>query len=260
MTDNPDTADSQPPMWSRRAVVVLSGGLDSTVALAEYLERGYLIQALSIDYGQRHAQAELRAAYAVAAHYGVRHAVADLSELGPLLGRSALTAHHGTGAVDVPDGHYADESMRATVVPNRNAILASVAVGFAVAARADVVVLGVHAGDHPIYPDCRPEFLTALNTLVKVANDGFAPPVVDAPFLTFDKAAIVARGVALGVPLELTWSCYRGGSVHCGTCGTCVERAEAFTVAGHRDPTRYAAPANTDTLAIDATGEAVCSR
>lgn len=231
----PDPAEPQMRPWSRIALVVLSGGLDSTVAVAEYLDRGYLVEALSIDYGQRHATAELAAATDVAAHYGIRHRIAALPRLGLLLGGSALT----DPVVAVPDGHYADESMRDTVVPNRNAILASIAVGVAVARRADVVVLGVHAGDHPIYPDCRPEFLTALNTLVKVANDGFAPPVVDAPFLTWDKAAIVARGADLAAPLERTWSCYRGGSTHCGTCGTCGERAGAFEQAGVADPTPY---------------------
>jgi 7-cyano-7-deazaguanine synthase len=137
--------------------------------------------------------------------------------------------------------------MAATVVPNRNAIMLSVAVGLAVASGADAVATAVHAGDHPIYPDCRPAFVAAFEQMARVANEGFVAPGfrVATPYLDWDKSDIVARGAELGVPFAETWSCYKGGDVHCGTCGTCVERIEAFAVAGVPDPTTYAAAVGT---------------
>jgi 7-cyano-7-deazaguanine synthase len=131
--------------------------------------------------------------------------------------------------------------MRSTVVANRNAIFAMVATGVAVAEGAHAVGLGIHAGDHFIYPDCRPEFVGAAEHLAKVANAGFVAEgfTILAPFVASSKADIVGRGAELGVPFADTWSCYKGGEVHCGTCGTCVERREAFELAGVADPTRY---------------------
>ncbi|MGW3210171.1 7-cyano-7-deazaguanine synthase QueC [Streptomyces sp. NPDC001135] len=216
------------------AVVVLSGGLDSTTLMAHYAALGYSLIAVTVDYGQRHRK-EIDSARAVAAHYGARHHIVDLSGFGSVLGGSALT----DDSVSVPDGHYAEQTMRATVVPNRNAVLANVAVSVAVAHRAATVALGMHAGDHFIYPDCRPAFLQALNALVKVANEGFCTPAVEAPFITWSKADIAAHGTRLGAPLELSWSCYKGSERHCGTCGTCYERREAFQKAGLPDPTDY---------------------
>ncbi|WNV87998.1 7-cyano-7-deazaguanine synthase QueC [Umezawaea sp. Da 62-37] len=217
-----------------RVAVVLSGGMDSTTAVAEYASRGHYLVCVTVDYGQRHVR-EVRAAHEVAAHYGAEHVVVDLSGLGRELTGSALTDRE----VDVPEGHYAEPSMRATVVPNRNAVLANVAVSIAMSRGASVLALGMHAGDHFIYPDCRPEFVEALANAVRVGNEGFAPPAVEAPFLRWTKARIAARGAELGAPLGLTWSCYRGGEVHCGVCGTCYERREAFRDANVPDPTRY---------------------
>jgi 7-cyano-7-deazaguanine synthase len=162
--------------------------------------------------------------------------VVDLRRVGTRLTGSALT----DPTVDVPEGHYAWESMRATVVPNRNMILASVLVGIGLARRADVVALGMHSGDHAIYPDCRPEFVDTLRRLVDIANEGFDPPRVEAPFVNISKTDIARRAAELGAPLHLSWSCYQGGSVHCGVCGTCYERREAFQDAGLSDPTIYA--------------------
>ncbi|MFV2013593.1 MULTISPECIES: 7-cyano-7-deazaguanine synthase [unclassified Micromonospora] len=143
--------------------------------------------------------------------------------------------------VATPDGHYSDSSMRATVVPNRNAIMLDVAVAHAVAIGAVAVAFGAHTGDHPIYPDCRPSFVAAYEQMVRVANEGFIDPgfAVLAPFINTSKSQIVAEGARLGVRFGDTWSCYRGGSRHCGTCGTCVERREAFFVANVADPTEY---------------------
>lgn len=218
-------------------VAVVSGGLDSVTmayALAREVER---MTVLSVDYGQRHVR-ELECAALAATRLGAAHEVADLRQVGSLLSGSALT----DDTVEVPDGHYTDDSMRATVVPNRNAILLSVATGVAVAAGADAVAFGAHGGDHPIYPDCRPAFVRAFEDLARVANEGFLDDdfAVLAPFLDRTKADIVAEGSRLGVPFADTWSCYRGHDRHCGTCGTCVERREAFALAGVPDPTAYA--------------------
>ncbi|MEU5108040.1 7-cyano-7-deazaguanine synthase QueC [Streptomyces sp. NPDC021354] len=231
MEQNSSSADPTDPFT---ALVVLSGGMDSTTLMAHYAALSYRLIAVTVDYGQRHRR-EIDSARRIAAHYGARHHVVDLSGLGSVLGGSALT----DDSVTVPDGHYAEQSMKATVVPNRNAVLANVAVAVGVAHRAGVVALGMHAGDHFIYPDCRPAFHAALRELVTVANEGFPTPSVEAPFITWSKADIAAHGTRLGAPLEASWSCYKGGERHCGTCGTCYERREAFQTAGLADPTEY---------------------
>jgi len=218
------------------AVALVSGGLDS-VTLAHLLHhRGHApLHLVSIDYGQRHLR-ELDAARDCAERLGARWDVVELRSLGRLLSGSALT----DASVEVPDGHYADESMRLTVVPNRNAVMLAVAHAVAVADGATVVAAAVHAGDHPIYPDCRPEFVDAFRRMQTLATAGFAAPdLLVTPFLHLDKADIVRTGARLGVPFERTWSCYRGGERHCGRCGTCVERREAFVLAGVEDPTEY---------------------
>ena len=222
------------------AVVSLSGGMDSTTLLGHYAdhERGYRLLAVSVDYGQRNVR-ELDAARAVAAHYDVQHLVVDLRAVGALLTGSALT----DPSVEVPDGHYTsdwDAGMRALVVPNRNMILGSVLIGIAVSRQAQVVALGMHAASHAVCPDCRPEFVTALDHVAAVANEGFNPPAVEAPFIYGSKTDIARRGAELGAPLHLSWSCYKGGDVQCGVCGTCHERQEAFQDAGVPDPTTYA--------------------
>lgn len=225
---------------SIEAVVICSGGMDSVTAA--YVARALLhldgdqMLLVGFDYGQKHVK-ELDAMLQIAKHELDAHArVVDLSLLGPLL-PSALTDVN----VRVPHGHYADENMRATVVPNRNAIMLSIAWGIAVAQDASSLWTGVHAGDHPIYPDCRPAFVWAFDAALRIATDGHASPLLSlrAPFLHRSKAEIVKTGHDLRVPYELTWSCYEGGAVHCGRCGTCVERREAFELAGVTDPTQY---------------------
>ena len=213
------------------ALVVLSGGMDSVTALHWAATLHDRVDALSVNYGQRHVR-ELAAASSQASVVGARWDVVDLSDVGALLTGSSLTDD-----VDVPRGHYADETMRATVVPNRNAILANVAAGVAVARGHDALVLGVHSGDHAIYPDCRPEFVDALSALLQVAN--YDVVRVEAPFLHTDKVGILRVGHALGVDYSQTWTCYVGGDVACGTCGSCVERREAFDTIGVRDPLPY---------------------
>lgn len=217
------------------AIVLLSGGMDSAALTGYLLSLGYTVDAVAVDYGQRHRR-ELDAAEAVALHYQIRCDVVDLTAVGKLLGGSALTDPN----IAVPEGHYADESMRITVVPNRNAILIMVAAGVAVTRHAQYVATAVHAGDHPVYPDCRPQFITAAGQAVTTGTAGHGDVHLIAPFVNSTKAWIADLGAKLGVPFALTWSCYQGGDQHCGRCGTCVERREAFDTAGTPDPTRYA--------------------
>ncbi|MGW3855760.1 7-cyano-7-deazaguanine synthase QueC [Micromonospora arida] len=218
-------------------VVIVSGGMDSTVLAYALQQAGSTVTLLSCDYGQRHRR-ELDYAARTAEALHMPHVVVDLTGIVGVLTGSALT----DAQVDVPDGHYTDASMRATVVPNRNAIMLDVAVARAVSAGADAVAFGAHAGDHPIYPDCRPAFLAAYESAVRLANEGFLPAGfrVVAPFIDCSKADIARLGDTIGVQFADTWSCYKGGERHCGTCGTCVERREAFAVAGVTDPTEYA--------------------
>ncbi|KUO04845.1 7-cyano-7-deazaguanine synthase QueC [Streptomyces caeruleatus] len=221
----------------RHAVVIASGGLDSSAVAYLLAAQGASLSLLSFDYGQRHRK-ELQSAALIAEELGASHDVVDLRSLGHILGGSALT----DTTIPVPDGHYSDDSMRITVVPNRNAIMLSVAAGVAVASKADTVAFGAHAGDHAIYPDCRPQFLEHIARTIHVGNEGFLAEdfQVLAPFLNATKADIVTAAEELGVPFKQTWSCYKGGDLHCGTCGTCWERREAFQVAGVSDPTPYA--------------------
>lgn len=227
----------RPSTGQSTIVCVVSGGLDSVTLAYVLAAEGHQLVMLSLDYGQRH-RCELDHARRAAERLEVAHHIGDLSSIGQLLHGSALTDQR----VQVPDGHYAAESMRSTVVPNRNAIFLSVAVGLAVAEGADAVAYAAHGGDHFIYPDCRPPFVEAFAESARLGNEGFVAHdfAILAPFLLMTKADIVRAGSALGVPFADTWSCYRGGEVHCGRCGTCVERQEAFELAEVEDPTVYA--------------------
>lgn len=221
----------------RHAVVIASGGLDSTTVAFWLADRGSRLTLLSFDYGQRHRK-ELDYARRIAGRLGAPHEVVDLSGLGRLLTGSALTDR----AIEIPNGHYTAETMRSTVVPNRNAIMLSIAVGAAVAGGADAVAFGAHSGDHAVYPDCRRSFFDLFAETARAGNEGHLAEGFEllAPFIDLTKADIVETGRQVGVPFEDTWSCYRGGELHCGMCGTCVERIEAFSLAGVEDPTEYA--------------------
>jgi 7-cyano-7-deazaguanine synthase len=205
-------------MTDNRALVVLSGGLDSTTLAYDLQQVGYRVSAVSFNYGQRHNK-ELEFARYHAEFNGWSHEVVDISFLGTLL-QSSLTGH-----ADIPEGHYAADNMRSTVVPNRNAIMMSIATGIAVSHNIPFIATAVHGGDHFIYPDCREPFIRTLSQAFRFGNESFAG--ILAPYINHDKNYIAQRAVNLYNWTE-TWSCYKGGERHCGKCGTCVERMEAL--------------------------------
>ncbi|MCA0994034.1 7-cyano-7-deazaguanine synthase QueC [Alloyangia pacifica] len=219
-----------------KTIVICSGGLDSVSLAHMVAARHDLTRLVSFDYGQRHAK-ELDFAKAAAERLGVPFHRIDMRTIGAALTGSALTSD-----IDVPDGHYAEETMRITVVPNRNAIMLAIAFGVAAANGDEAVATAVHGGDHFIYPDCRPGFTRAFETMQRHALDGYAGVSLYTPFVERTKADIVTEGAKHGTPFAQTWSCYKGGETHCGRCGTCVERREAFHLAGVADPTIYADP------------------
>jgi 7-cyano-7-deazaguanine synthase len=218
----------------KKCVVLLSGGIDSSVLLYSLVSQ-YECYPISFDYGQTHVK-ELIAARNVCEARNhdllLRHRVVNLSSaLGGLL-PSALT-----GKGKIPEGHYAAKNMKLTVVPGRNLIMLAIAAGYAEGMSASAVAYAAHAEDHFIYPDCRPEFVaTAAQVIHRSTEFGVS---LLAPFLNMSKSEIITLGKRLTVPFRRTWSCYKGGDLHCGKCGTCVERKEAFAKAGVEDPTEY---------------------
>ena len=215
-----------------KALVLFSGGLDSTVLATQMKQEATETRLLSIDYGQRHAK-ELDHSQKVADHLGLVHEILKLPQLGQILGRSSLTDK----SITLPEGHYAEESMKSTVVPNRNMILLALAGGHALSLGFDTIAYAAHAGDHTIYPDCRPEFADAMNKALGLAD--WNDLNLHRPYVEMTKSDLVSLGEELNAPLQLTWSCYAGGEIHCGKCGTCVERKEAFELANITDPTKY---------------------
>ena len=212
-----------------RAVLILSGGLDSTTLLYRLRANGFTVQCLSFLYGQRHAK-ELECAKRICTDLGVEHRVVDLSAIQPLLAGSALS----DSSVEVPEGHYAEESMKATVVPNRNMIMLSIAMAWAVSSKAEYVAYAAHGGDHAIYPDCRPAFVNVMAIAGTLCD--WHPVSLVVPYLHNSKADIVKDGLELGVPYQHTWTCYKGQEYPCGVCGSCTERLEAFAANGVPDP------------------------
>jgi len=212
-----------------KGVLILSGGVDSTTLLYKMHSDGYEVTALTFNYAQRHKK-EITYAKAIAKRLDITHHVVDLSSLACLLGDSALL-----GGIEVPSCHYTKEAAKKTVVPNRNMIMLSVAAGYAEAHEIAEVFYAAHKNDSTIYPDCRPEFVQALRPAIRLAT-AWHPVDLRAPFVDMSKAEIVRMGLALRVPYELTWSCYRGEERPCRTCPTCIEREEAFALNGCRDP------------------------
>ena len=215
-----------------KVCVLLSGGMDSVTVLYEALSSHDVAACLSFDYGAKHNACEIPFAKLHAERHGVAHHVISLDFMDRLF-KSDLLRSGG----QVPDGHYAEESMKQTVVPFRNGIMLSIAAGFAESIDAEGVVIAAHSGDHAIYPDCREPFMQAMAEAM--GQGTYANIQLLRPFIAMDKTAIARRGAELGLDFSETWSCYKGGKIHCGVCGTCVERREAFQLAGLTDPTTY---------------------
>lgn len=212
------------------SVIIVSGGLDSITLLYEKAET--IALAVSFDYGQNHGAKELPFAAHHCRKLGIPHITIPLSFMHRYFKSSLLD-----GAEAIPEGHYAEENMKSTVVPFRNGIMLAIATGIAESHGLKRVYIANHGGDHTIYPDCRPDFIQAMDGAATTGT--FVNVRIEAPYTNITKADIVRRGTALGVDYSKTWSCYKGSDVHCGKCGTCVERKEAFLEAGVKDPTEY---------------------
>ena len=216
-----------------KVLVLVSGGMDSVVALYEAQAEHDVVAGLSFDYGSKHNHCEIPFAKKHCEHIGIRHEVIDLGFMNTHFESALLQSGEA-----IPDGHYEEASMKQTVVPFRNGIMLSIAAGFAESREAEGLVIASHSGDHAIYPDCREGFMKAMGDAIQLGTYG--EMALLRPFIDLRKEDIAARGKALGVDFSETWSCYKGGERHCGTCGTCIERKEAFALAGMDDPTHYA--------------------
>lgn len=216
---------------SEKAVVIYSGGMDSFTILHRAHRDGFELYPLTFDYGQKHKK-EIAYAQAVCAELNLPHRIIDITAINQLLQSSSLTSDK-----IIPEGHYAADNMKSTVVPNRNMILLSLAIGYAVDIGASKVFYGAHSGDHAIYPDCRPEFVHAMNAVAQIAN--YDPVEIVTPYLSGDKISILREGLAMGLDYSKTWTCYNGREKACGKCGSCVERLEAFTLNKAIDPLIY---------------------
>lgn len=215
---------------SKDCVIVLSGGLDSVTLLHEYKER--IALAVTFDYGSNHNAREIDCARYQCGLLGIEHLVIPLGFMGDYFESSLLS-----GADDIPEGHYEDSNMKSTVVPFRNGIMLAVACGLAESRGLKGVLIANHGGDHAIYPDCRAGFVKAMGRAMEEGTYDHVELI--APYTEITKSDIARRGAGLGVDYSHTYSCYKGGALHCGVCGTCVERKEAFQLAGIPDPTPY---------------------
>ncbi len=212
------------------AVIIVSGGLDSITLL--YERASEIALAISFDYGQNHSASELPLAQYHCAQLGIPHIVIPLRFMNEYFKSSLLN-----GGEAIPEGQYEEENMKSTVVPFRNGIMLSIATGIAESHNLRRVMIANHGGDHSIYPDCRSAFIAAMREATSAGT--YINVEVVAPYTNVTKAEIVRRGAAMGIDYSKTWSCYKGGEKHCGKCGTCVERKEAFLIAGEKDPTEY---------------------
>lgn len=218
---------------AEKVVVIYSGGMDSFTLLNQALAQGKRVYALSFNYGQKHSK-ELHYAQKVCDDLGLPHKIVDITAIHQLLMGSSLTDD-----IEIPEGHYEEESMKSTVVPNRNMIMLSLAIAYAVSLKAEAVYYGAHGGDHAIYPDCRPEFIEKMAAVAKIAN--YEAVDIVAPFQNINKTEILTKGLAMGLDYSKTWTCYNGRERACGKCGACQERLEAFHINGLTDPLKYEA-------------------
>ena len=223
-------------MERKKAVVILSGGVDSSTLLYKAVNDDFETYALTFIYGQKHER-EIESAKRICYGLSVAHKVVDLSSLKEILSGSALK----DSEIEIPEvaetvAHY--EALKTTIVPNRNSIFLSIAIAYAVGIRANEVLFGAHHSDRGVYPDCRREFVEAFEYAERLATDN-PNLAVSAPFVNMNKSEIVKLGAELRVPYGDTWSCYKGGEIHCGVCSSCRERKRAFEEAGIVDPSEY---------------------
>ena len=216
----------------KRAVVILSGGLDSTTLLYGVKLNGFKTHAISFNYGQKHKK-ELEMAKMTCDKLKIDHIIVPIPAIN-ILAPSALTRKD----MEIPEGHYQDENMKQTIVPNRNMVMIALGTAYAIKCKARYLYYGVHAGDHEIYPDCRAPFYSAMKDAVMRCD--FHEVLLFAPYIHYDKNDIVGIGKGLGVDYSLTWTCYKGEELACGKCGSCVERLEAFKANNITDPIHYA--------------------
>jgi 7-cyano-7-deazaguanine synthase len=212
------------------SVIIVSGGMDSVTLLYDYCER--IALAISFDYGSNHNGREIPFAEYHCQQLGIEHITIPLSFMSKYFKSSLLE-----GSDAIPEGHYADDNMKSTVVPFRNGIMLAIAAGIAESRELKYVMMANHGGDHTIYPDCRPEFVKAMSEATRTGT--FPGIEILAPYTNITKGDIARRGKELGIDYTKTWSCYKGGKHHCGKCGTCVERKEALADAGIEDRTIY---------------------
>lgn len=217
-------------MDKKDSLIIVSGGMDSVTMLYEYRDR--IALGVSFDYGSNHNARELPLAAMHCHRLDISHITIPLAFMHQYFKSSLLE-----GAEAIPEGHYDDENMRSTVVPFRNGIMLSIACGLAVTYGLKYVMIANHAGDHTIYPDCRPDFINAMSAATEAGT--FEGIKILAPYTNITKGEIAVHGKRLGINYAETWSCYKGGAKHCGRCGTCVERKEALAYAGIPDPTEY---------------------
>lgn len=215
-----------------KVCVLLSGGMDSVAVLYDAMRTHEVVACLSFDYGAKHNHREIPFAVFHSEKNGIQHHTVPLDFMDGLF-KSDLLKSGG----DIPEGHYAEANMKSTVVPFRNGIMLSIAAGFAESVEAEGLVIAAHSGDHAVYPDCREDFMKSMGDAIQAGT--YANISLLRPFISMRKEDIAKRGDELGVDFSQTWSCYKGGEVHCGKCGTCVERREAFVIAGLVDPTEY---------------------
>ena len=212
------------------SVIIVSGGMDSTTLL--YDRRDEIALAISFDYGSNHNAREIAYAEMHCKRLGIEHITIPLDFMHKYFRSSLLE-----GADAIPEGHYADENMKSAVVPFRNGIMLAVAAGVAESRNLTKLLIANHGGDHTIYPDCRPEFISAMDSATNAGT--YVGVRVVAPYTNITKGDIARIGKKLGIDYAETWSCYKGGEKHCGKCGTCVERKEALAYAGIEDTTEY---------------------
>jgi len=221
----------------KSVVMSLSGGMDSTTMLGYYLEKGYQVHCVHFQYGSKHNAYEREAVTAVFDYYVGKGALISLKVINMHEAFANMTSDLMLDGGSIPEGHYAGENMRKTVIPGRNTIFAAVLSGIAESVGASIVALGIHAGDHHIYPDCRLDYSKALDTLIYLASDRKVE--VEAPFQRIDKTGILKIGLPIKVPYEFTRTCYKDQPVSCGVCGSCSERLSSFEEQGIEDPIMY---------------------